>query len=323
MTKFLKIAAIFATLTVASSAWGHLANYFAGVESFGDIMLWADQTIINTTILTMAVMIISRRLEMIWIPILLAAGEIMYDSRLLISGLHSILLMADSYKDLLGRHATMQVNPQYAMVLAYVVSFLALSAICVSRARRSFDRVIVLVMAASIMTTFTLFHTFLMVGISRETASEGRALTAVLSSPAADFDRQCRSLEFECLTVSHEQVSAGELDSVDPLARHTLKDISSQGVRLDAPFVWDGAVDDDASRTTFFIIGLSSDDNGYRIARSKAPYEEATEFEGMRYSAQALAAHMTWFLMGCGLIAIHRRHARPKVRRMFSEESFR
>lgn len=323
MAKYIKIAAIIALLAFGSSAWEHVADYLTDAASAGDILLWADQTIINTAILIMAVMVFSRRLEMIWIPILVAAGEAMYDGRVLISGLHSILILSDTYKDLFGRHGTGQVNPQYAMLAAFLVAFLALSATIAPRRRRSFDRVLVLVFSASVMATFMLFHTFLMVGIKYEAAAEGRALTAALSSSSGDFERQCRSLKLDCAAVSADEIAAGEVSRVDPLAVRTLTDIASQGIRLDTPFIWDGAVDDDASRTTFFIIGVGRGEEGYRIARSSAPYEEITEFEGLRYSTQAFAAHATWFAILCGLVWIHRRHARPRVRRVFSDESFR
>jgi hypothetical protein len=323
MDKFFKIAAIIALLAFGSSAWGHVDDFMDGSASVGDILLWADQTVINTAILIMAVMVFSRRLELIWIPILVAAGEAIYDGRVFISGLHSILVMSDTYISLFGRHGTGQVNPQYAMLTAYATAFAALSAVIASRGRRSFDRSLVLVFAASVIATFTLFHTFLIVGIKHEAAAEGRVLGAALSSSSGDFERQCRALGFDCASVTPDEVAAGDLSSVDPLAVRTLTDIASQGIRLDKPFVWDGAVDDDASRTMFFIMGVGRGEEGYRIARSRAPYEEATEFEGLRYSAQAFAAHATWFAMLCGLVWIHRRHARPKVRRVFSDESFR
>lgn len=323
MDKFFKIAAVVAIVSLGSSIWEHAERFLSSAQSPGDILLWADQSIINTTILIMGVMILSRRLEMIWIPILVAAGEAMYDGRLLISGLHSILTLSDTYKDLFGRHDTGQVNPQYAMLTAYLLAFLALSVTIFRRGMRSFDRVLVLVFSASVIATFSLFHTFLMVGITREAAAEGRALTAALSTPSGDFERQCRILSLDCTTVTGDDVSAGELARVDPLARKTLADIASQDIDVSRPFVWDGAVDDDASRTTFFIIGVGKGGEGYRIARSRASYEEATEFEGLRYSAQAFAAHATWFGMLGGIVWIHRRHARPKVRKVFSDESFR
>lgn len=323
MTKIFKAAAALSTVLLAVSVWSYVSSYVAGKTSAGDILLWADQTIINTAILIMGVMVISRRLEMIWIPILVAAGEAMYDGRLLISGLHSILIMSDTYRDLFGRHGTGQVNPQYAMLTAYLLAFLALSATIFRRGRRSFDRVLVLVFSASVIATFSLFHTFLMVGIKHEAAAEGRALTAALSSSSGEFERQCRILSLDCATVDVDDVAAGDLSRVDPLALRTLTDIASQGIDVSRPFVWDGAVDDDASRTTFFIIGVGRGEEGYRIARSRGPYEEATELEGLRYSAQAFAAHATWFAMLCGIVWIHRRHARPKVRRVFSDKSFR
>jgi hypothetical protein len=323
MGKFIKIAAILAFLAIGHSAWEHADDYLTGSASIADVLLWADQTIINTAILTMGVMVFSRRLEMIWIPILVAAGEAMYDGRLLISGLHSILIMSDTYRDLFGRHGTGQVNPQYAMLTAYLLAFLALSMTSFRRGRRSFDRVLVLVFSASVIATFSLFHTFLMVGIKHEAAAEGRALTAALSSSSGDFERQCRILSLDCATVDVDDVVAGDLSRVDPLALRTLTDIASQGIDVSRPFIWDGAVDDDASRTTFFIIGVGRGEEGYRVARSRGPYEEATEFEGLRYSAQAFAAHATWFAMLCGIVWIHRRHARPKVRKVFSDESFR
>jgi hypothetical protein len=323
MAKFIKIAAIIALLAFGSSAWGHVGDYLDGAASVGDILLWADQTIINTAILVMAVMVFSRRLELIWIPILVAAGEAIYDGRVFISGLHSILVMSDTYTGLFGRHGTGQVNPQYAMLAAYAAAFVALSAVIASRGRRSFDRTLVLVFAASVMATFTLFHSFLMVGIKREAADEGRVLVAALSSSPEDFRRQCRILSLDCATVTTDDVAAGDLSRVDPLALRTLTDIASQGIDVSRPFVWDGAVDDDASRTTFFIIGVGRGEEGYRIARSRGPYEEATEFEGLRYSSQAFTAHATWFAMLCGLVCIHRRHARPKIRLVFSDESFR
>ncbi len=323
MRKIIGAISVLSTTLIGAAIWNHADAWMSGGTSFADIMLWADQTIINTTIMMMIVMIMVRHLELIWVPILISVGEAIYDNRILISGFHSMLLYADIYRDLLGRHATKQVNPQYAMVIAYLVSFVALASVCSSRARRSFDRALVLVVAASIIATFTLFHTFLMVGIKHEAAAEARALTAALSSSSGDFERQCRILGFDCATVSPAEVATGEMSRVDPLAGRTLTDIASRGIMLDKPFVWDGAVDDDASRTTFFIIGIGRSEEGYRIVRSRVPYEEATEFEGLRYSTQAFAAHATWFGMLCGIVWIHRRHARPKVRKVFSDESFR
>jgi len=322
MPKFHIAAAALSILLLGASIWSYADAWMSGDISLSDIMLWADQAIINTTILIMLVMIAFRRLELLWLPILLAVGEAIYDNRILISGLHSLLLQIDTYRDILGRHATRQVNPQYAMVIAYLTSFIVLFTLCLRRKSRSFDRAIVLVMAASIMATFTLFHTFLMMGIAREASSQGRAIHAALVSDAEDFASLCRTLSLECTHHGLENARSGELTAADPLAARTLADLAGQGVRLDKPFVWDGATDDDASRTTFFIIGVGSDDDGYRVARSRESFEAATKFEELRYTSQALAAHATWMLMACGLIAIHRRHARPKVRRAFSDESF-
>lgn len=323
MSKFFKAAAALSTILIAASIWSYAVAWMSGAISLSDIMLGADKAVLNTTILTMLVMIAFQRLELVWLPILLAGGEAIYASQILISGLHSMLLQIDAYRDLLGRHATRQVNPQYAMVIAYVTCFLVLFALCLRRASRSFDRTVTLVMAASIMATFTLFHTFLMIGISRGAATEGRAIHAALVSDAEDFAPLCRTLSLECTHHGFEDARSGELASLDPLAAHTLADLAAHGTRLEIPFVWDGATDDDASRTTFFIIGIGSDGAGYRVARSRESFEAATRFEELRYTTQALAAHATWMLMAFGLIAIHRRHARPKVRRAFSDDSFR
>lgn len=323
MQKMIKAAAVISTILLGASIWSHVDAWLSSEISFSDMMLWADQTIINTAILTMVTMIISRRLELIWVPILIAVGEAVYDNRILISGFHSLLLQIDAYRDLLGRHATKTVNPQYAMVTAYLIAFIALTVMCLSRARRSFDRTMVLAMSASIMATFILFHTFLMIGIVREAASEGRGMHAALSSSQEDFQRLCLSLELECSSVTSSDILSRNISGADPLAIRTLTDIARQGGRLNKPFIWDGATDDDASRTTFYIIGVGSGDEGFRIARSRKHFEAATKFEELRYTAQALAAHATWMLMAIGLIAIHRRHARPKVRQIFSNESFR
>ncbi|NTF18196.1 hypothetical protein G6L37_07235 [Agrobacterium rubi] len=323
MITTLKAVAALSMMLLGASTWGYVASWISGEISFSDMMLWADQTIINTTIVMMLTMIAFRRLELIWVPILIAIGEMIYDNRILISGLHSLLLQIDTYRDLLGRHATRQVNPQYAMVAAYLLSFIALLAVCINRARRSFDRTMVLVMAASIMATFALFHTFMMVGISRQASSEGRAIHAVLVSDEEAFPRLCQTLVLECSRHTRQRLTAGNVSTVDPLALRTLSDLAKQGARLDKPFIWDGATDDDASRTTFFIMGVGSDDEGYRVARSRTNYEAATKFEELRYTTQALMAHAVWMLIAVGLIAIHRRHARPKVKRLFSDESFR
>jgi hypothetical protein len=321
MTTLIKTTAVVSSFLLAVSLWGYASAFVTGKTSAGDILLWSDQTIINATILTMAVMIFSRRLELLWIPILLSAGEAVYDNRILISGLHSILIRSDTYASLLGRHGTGQVNPQYAMLTAYLAAFLCLAGTVLIPKRRSFDRVLVLVHAVSVFATFTLFHAFLMAGIHHDTENEGRALKAALLSD--NFETQCRVLDLECSIVWDSDAKEGNLGGVDPLAVRTVADIARQGIDVARPFVWDGAVDDEASRTTFFIIGVGKDPQGFRIARSRGPYEEATEFEGLRYSAQAAAAHATWFAMLCGLVWVHRRHSRTKVRRVFSEDSFR
>ena len=322
MKRIVPAAAVISTILLGASLWSHAADWLSGRMSMSDILLWADQTVINTTILMMLAVVVSRRLELVWIPILLAAGEAVYDNRVLITGLHSLLLQIDTYRELLGRHATTQVNPQYAMVTAYVVSFTILTGTCILRRWRSFDRAAVLVMAASVMATFTLFHTFLMVGILREAAAEGRAIRTALVTESSAFETTCGTLGLECSQFTLAAVASGEADA-DPLAATTLSDLARQGTRLAEPFIWDGATDDDASRTIFFIIGVASDAEGFRVARSRMHYEEATKFEELRYTAQALAAHATWMGLACALIAIHRRHARPRIRRLFSEESFR
>lgn len=322
MEKISRLALIVGTILLLTTVLGHLQSWVLGVNHGAKLMLWADQTIINATILVMIAALFRPRLDLAWIPLLIFFGEILYDQKIFLDGLHPVLLSIDLYREALGRHATGVVNPQFAMLLVYFLCWAALAIVCVRRAYRSFDRVIVLVAATSVAATFVLFHGLMMTGISRLAISEGRVIAAALKSDEPSFKNICASLRLECSTHAAGEVASGNLASIDPLATNTVQDLARQGRVLTEPYVWDGATDDDASKTTFFIIGVATTDEGYRIARSRTNFEEETKFEEFRYTLPALVAHATWMALSLLLIAIHRRHTRGTVRKLFSAQSF-
>ena len=297
--------------------WTYAGYASTGVIEWHDAFLWLDQTFVNSMIFAMLAAVLLRSIPLFMFPVVVCVGEYVYNSRLLVGGLHGMLYSVPFYQEFFARHGTGLVNPQYGMIVAYVAVFAALLVTMFRKRWRTFDRFMALVCSLSVVVTFTLFHTYLQIAIEKATAREEKRIAYALS--AADFAARCRDLDVICETVPRADVLARpETFQVDERARRTLVDVAKQGIDLREPFTWNGATDNNLSRTTFFAMGIAATSDGYVVGRSGKEFQMEMKFESLRYSLQASVAHVTWFLILVVLTWIHRLHVRKKVRQAFA-----
>lgn len=317
------IAILFAGIFLFSSL-GAYTSYSEGEWTGVTYMLWFDQTIINTMIVVMLALLVRPSFRIIYIAIALVGGETLYSNMLLINCLHGWLSGFGSYHDLLGRHATRAVNPQYAMLIVYAVSWLGLLGTVLAKTTRSFDRLMCLVAATAILATFALFHTFLIGGLAHATNREKEIVTAAFQTvDEAAFRDRCRSMMLRCQAFDR----MGDLtdrETHEPMLKgpqRTITDIISSGSTFQRPFVWSEQQAAGDGKNTF-VAGVVATKEQVLLAMSGDRFAETVDYEGERFIIQSLAAHVTWFLVFIGISAIHRRVARPKVRKLLGPNAF-
>jgi hypothetical protein len=317
------ISALFAGIFVFS-ALGAYTSYSEGEWTGVTFMLWVDQTIINTMIVVMLALLVRPSFRIIYVAIALVAGEALYSNMLLIDGLHGWLSGFGLYHDLLGRHATRAVNPQYAMLIVYALSWLGLLGVVLAKKTRSFDRLMCLVAATAIISTFALFHTFLIGGLAHATNREKDVVTAAFQTiDEAAFRDRCRSMMLRCQVF--DRVGAlTDRETYEPMLKgpqRTITDIISSGSTFRRPFVWSEQQAAGDGKNTF-VAGVIATKDRVLLAMSGERFAETVDYEGERFIIQSLAAHVTWFLIFIGISAIHRRVARPKVRKVLGPNAF-
>jgi hypothetical protein len=318
--------AIFFWITLAALAF----NTFETVEyiiekgwTLTEFSLWIDQTIINSMIVLMVYMCISRGFRFYMLPTILLFGEILYDKMFLIKNFHEFLNSFDTYRWAFGRHANNVVNPQYGMLVAYFLVFVALFALVCLRKQRTFDRMMAVVLSLSVIVTFTLFHVFLVLGINSAISVEKRALASIYAGGAASFQQQCDALHAKCYVIAKTaptvDIKTGE--SIDPVIARTVKDIAERDIQLRTPYLW--------SETTllhgkslFWVAGVATAYDEIYLAVSGDDFEGAVRAEELQFEFQSVAAHATWLFIFLGLVAIHRKHSRKTVRKFLPPDAF-
>lgn len=315
---------LIALAVLGLNTW-NVATFMGERGTLADYLLEADQILINAMLVALAVMIVRRNFELFLLPAVILVGQIVYDRMLLVGRLHEFLNGFDLYHAAFGRHSIRVVSPQYGMIVTYAVLFLVLLALVCIRRTRSFDRMITMIAAASIMATFTLFHVFLLAEIRAATESETRVVSSVF--PPGDetlVSGRCEALKLHCFTVSRSDVGR-DRDTGAEIDRNivrTLDAIASQNVRLKKPWSWsEQTIEHDV--TTFWVasaMNYVSDD--IRLAVSGGDFDKVIDGLKLQFVCLSVAAHGTWFLILVALVAIHRRAHRKAVRRVVPPEAF-
>lgn len=294
-------------------------------SQLADYLLETDQILINSMIVAMAVMVFRRNLGLFLTPAVILAGSLVYDRMLLIGGVHSFLDGFEFYHAAFGRHSIRVVSPQYGMIVTYAALLLVLLGLVCVRRTRSFDRLMTLIAAVSIMATFTLFHVFLLAEIRTAIESETRVVASVF--PPDDetlVAGRCEALKLRCFTVSRANVGL-DRDTDEEIDRNivrTLDAIATQNVHLEKPWTWsEQTIVNDV--TTFWVAAAmtyGSDD--IQLAVSGPDFDRVTDGLKLQFVGLSVAAHGTWFLILVALVAIHRKHNRKVVRRVIPPEAF-
>lgn len=313
---------LFAAMLVMSVA-SSVNSLTSGVWSVGTFLLWIDQTLINTTIVILGLMIIRRHLNVFALPAALYVGETLYDGRYLVGNLHAILDKTPMYHWAFGRHATQSVNPQYAMLIVFVALLVILLVMTTIKRTRTFDRIMTTVFAVSVLTTFTIFHIFLIGGIQTAISMETRVLTSAFDKDEGVFLGRCHEMEVKCQVVFWDDPARDRTGAaVDPIVARTVADIATRRKQLRAPFAWSETFLKDGTASQFFAAAVATTQEHILIAQSGGAFTSATDYEELRFTVQSIAAHGTWFVIFALLVAIHRKRARPNVRRFIGERGF-
>lgn len=318
--------AIFFSLTLFALVF----NSFETIEyiidkgwTLTEFSLWIDQTIINSMIVLMVFMCISRGFRFFMLPTILVLGELLYDKMFLIKNFHEFLNDFDTYRWAFGRHANNVVNPQYGMLVAYFLVFATLLVLVCIRKHRTFDRMMTVVLSLSVIATFTLFHIFLVLGINSAISVEKRALASIYAGGSATFQQQCDALHANCYVISRDAptVDMKTGAAIDPVISRTVKDIAERGIQLKSPYLW--------SETTllhgksmFWVAAVATAYDDIYLAVSGDDFEGAVREEELQFEFQSLAAHATWLFIFLGLVAIHRKHSRKTVRKFLPPDAF-
>ncbi len=301
-----------------------MASYLRGDWTGITYLLWFDQTILNTMIAAMLLLWFRPNVPLIMLPAMLFVGEAIYSGNWLIGTLHSLLSSLEVYHQLLGRHATRVVNPQYAMLIVYATAWLGLLVTVITKRTRSFDRLLCMISAAAIMATFTLFHVFLIGGLGHAIDREKEVVAAALqTSDDTNFRNGCDSLMLRCQVLDRtgdlKDIETGEPPAKGP--QRTITDIIASGATFTRPFVWSEQQAAGDGKNTF-VAGIVATRDRLFLAMSGDRFAETVDYEGERFIIQSLAAHVTWFLIFVAITGIHRKVARPKVRKVLGPNAF-
>jgi hypothetical protein len=311
------------TLVLVLNTFGTIEFLIEKGWTLTEFSLWIDQTIINAIIVLMIYMCFSRGFRFYMLPSILVLGEILYDKMFLIKDFHSLLNEFDVYRWAFGRHANNVVNPQYGMLVAYFMVFAVLLTFVFIRKHRTFDRMMTVVLAASVIVTFTLFHVFLVLGINSAITVEKRALASIYAGGSASFQQQCAALRAKCFMISKDapmrDMKTGE--AIDPVIARTVKDIGERNIQLRTPYLW--------SETTllhgkslFWVAAVATAHDDIYLAVSGEDFNSAVQAEELQFEFQSVAAHATWLLIFLGLVAIHRKHSRKTIRKFLPPDAF-
>lgn len=314
----------------AVTLFAFLLNTFDTIEhiienggTLTEFSLWIDQTILNAVIVLMGYMCFSRSFRFFTLPTVLLLGEILYDKMFFIKDFHSLLNEFDFYRRAFGRHDNNVVNPQYGMLTAYFLVFIALLALVLVRRFRTFDRMMAVVTATSVIATFALFHVFLIFGINSAITVEKRALASIYAGGSASFRQQCEALRAHCFEISKDapSVDMNTGEAIDPVIARTTKDIAEKGIQLRTPYLW--------SETTllhgksqFWVAAVATAYDDIYLAVSGEDFSGDVHAEELQFEFQSLVAHGTWLLIFLGLVAIHRKHSRKVIRKLLPPDAF-
>lgn len=300
---------------LAAAIKSAVENLLSGRWTGSVLVLWIDQTMINTTIVIMAVLTARKSFPLILLPLAFASGELIYNSGLLIFRLHDFLNHFALYHQLFGRHESQIVNPQYGMLVPYGVLLSILTIQNLFKKSRSFDRVIGNVVSLSVIGTFTLFHVFLIEGIQQYTKLEERTLVSVFADDEHQFLKNCHGVRASCFFVSYADTSKEKLTGhpINEIIQHTLSDIARDQIRLATPYTWSEQSIINM-KTTFWVAAVMTHPDGMWLAVSDKDYMDAVNFEDFRFTVQSTFAHSTWLLIFIFVIAVHRKRLRKTVR---------
>ncbi len=303
--------------------WFAVRSVVSGKWSEEVFFVWADQTIINATLVLMTILIMARNFRLILLPAAFAIGEFIYNSGILVFNFHEFLNRYELYHAILGRHETRTVNPQYGMLVLYITAALILFVLSCSKKHRTFDRLMGLMTALSILATLTLFHVFLVKGIDNVTRLEERTIAATFSDTRSTFLNNCKKVNINCSFVSYTDPTRDSVSQteIDENIQRTLKDIAKDHIELSLPYVW-AQQTIVAKNTTFWVAGVLTQLDGMWLATSGADYTRAIEFESKRFTTTCLFAHVTWLIIFILLVTIHRKKNRKMVRQVLSVDSF-
>lgn len=326
MTTFARRAAsavsAIAALMFGLQAWSSVASTYSGQWRVDDLLLWGDQTVINAVLVVMAWLLLRRHFSVLFLPLALFLGEAIYDGGILIGGLHGLLEELPAYHWAFGRHSTAEVNPQYGMLLVYIGLLTTLLGSQFFRRWRTFDRMLAAVCAISILSTFTLFHVFLLGGIQAAVRQEERVLSTAFVEDG-QFRRACVRIGAICQTVERARPDVDdEGRPVDPVAARTVADVAARSAGISAPFMWSGSTSKDAARTRFYVFAVGTTDDHVLLARAGKDFESAVSYERLRFTVQSISAHATWLIIFCLISAVHRKRARQVTRRFVGADGF-
>lgn len=288
-----------------------------------EFSLWIDQTILNAVIVLMGFMCFSRSFRFFMLPTVLLVGEILYDKMFLIKDFHAFLNEFDIYRWAFGRHDNNVVNPQYGMLTAYFLVLIALLTLVFARRFRTFDRMMTVVTATSVIATFGLFHVFLIFGINSAITVEKRALASIYAGGSASFRQQCEALRANCFKISRDAptIDKNTNEAIDPVIARTIKDIAEKGIQLRTPYLW--------SETTllhgksqFWVAAVATAYDDIYLAVSGEDFSNDVHAEELQFEFQSLVAHGAWLLIFLGLVAIHRKHSRKVIRKLLPPDAF-
>jgi hypothetical protein len=320
-------AAIFliAVAVLGLNTWNVAAFMEERGSHLADYLLEADQILINAMLVAMALMIVRRNFELYLLPAVILVGQIVYDRMLLVGCLHEFLNSFDLYHAAFGRHSIRVVSPQYGMIVTYAVLFLVLFALVCMRRTRTFDRMITMIAAASIMATFTLFHVFLLGQIGTAIESETRVVSSVFHPGDETLVAgRCEALKLHCFTVPRSDVGRDRETGaeIDRNIGRTLDAIASQNVHLKKPWSWsEQTIEHDV--TTFWVASaMNYGSADIRLAVSGDDFDRVIDCLKLQFVSLSVAAHGTWFLILVAIIAIHRKHNRKTVRKLIPPQAF-
>lgn len=272
--------------------------------------------LLHTVSLALAVIVIFRRV-LTGVHVLLAlaaAGLSIAGGDIFVQRVHPFFMAHGLYPEWLGRGAQSGQSAQYAKIWTGTLLLAWLGVMLLFKRWRSFDRIYVWIIGASVLVTTVLFHFTIREAIFESRLHERRVIAVALEAPQEwIFRALCKDQFLDCFETKLGQPYPVTGDA------HVDRAIPDQiaGTQASVGRTWSMAgsfpMPGGKPNNDFHVVFHWVDDQTYRIAIDRVQWHRTLQKFQLIYSWIGLPAHLLWLAGGLWLMFWHKARWRRKA----------